>query len=121
VDLLALLGGFVSQRVKNLSVTEINAIFGGFKMEDTTVGQELIAMGQIKGETIGSLKTLRENVIDVLTTKWTPPGKNVLKRLGNVDDPVALKSLFRALLQARTRKQMQAALDAVLSDGKNGH
>ena len=121
VDLLALLGGFVSQRVKNLSVAEINTIFGDFKMEDTTVGQELIAMGQIKGEALGRLTTLREDVLDLLTTRWNPLSKNVLKQLGSVDDPVVLRSLFRALLQAKTRKQMQAALDAVLGNGKNGH
>lgn len=124
-DLLALLGGFVSQRVKNLTITEINEMFGGFKMEDTTVGQELIAMGRrvglSEGETLGRANAVREGVIDLLTTKWNPPSRTVLKQLESVDNALALKSLFHKLLQAKTRKQMQAALDAVLGNGKNGH
>ncbi len=98
-------------------------------MEETTIGKELIAMGRhighsegrVEGETLGRLKTLREDVIDLLTTRWSPPSRIVLKQLSSIDDSVALKSLFRALLQAKTRKQMQAALDAVLGNGKNGH
>ena len=129
VDLLALLGGFVSQRVTQLSLAEINDMFGGFKMENTVVGQELIAMGrrigisegQAEGEVLGRLSALREDVLDLLTTRWSAPSRIVLKQLSGVDDPILLKSLFRSLLQAKTRKQMQAALDAVLGNGKNGH
>jgi hypothetical protein len=61
-----------------LSIAEINTIFGDFKMEGTTIGQDLIAMGQIKGETLGRTNAVREDVIDLLTSKWNSPNRTVL-------------------------------------------
>ena len=137
-DLLALLGGFISHRIKNLTVAEIKQMFGGFKMEDTAIGKELIALGHRaghtegliegqteghakgleEGENLGSLKTLRESVVDLITTRWCSPGKYLLARLEKTDDIMLLKGLFRALLKAKTRKQMENALGTALNNEK---
>ncbi len=61
-DLLALLGGFIIHAIKDLTVEEINQMFGDFKMEETQVGRELIDMGYRRGREegidFGSLQTL---------------------------------------------------------------
>jgi hypothetical protein len=135
------LGGFISHRIKNLTIIEIKQMFGGFRMEDTAIGKELIALGHRMGHTeghaeglteghieghaegleagenLGRLKALRESVVDLMVTRWTPPNKYVLERLEKVDDILLLKGLFRALLKAKTRKQMENALDTALNNG----
>jgi hypothetical protein len=45
-NLLSFLGGAISHRLKTKSVEEINNLFGGFAMEDTPVGQEILRKGE---------------------------------------------------------------------------
>ncbi|MGH7495508.1 MAG: DUF2887 domain-containing protein [bacterium] len=107
-------------------------------MEDTAIGKELIALGHRAGHTkghieghteghaegleegknLGSLKILRESVADLIATRWPPPNKHLLDKLERADDILLLKGLFHALLKARTRKQMETALDTALDNGK---
>jgi hypothetical protein len=75
-DLQALLGGFITHRLRDMSLKEINQLFGDFKMEDTRAGQDLIEIGVRQGREEGSMETLREVLIDLITAKWGRPGKS---------------------------------------------
>jgi len=49
-NLLSFLGGAISHRVKTMTKNEISNLFGGFNMEDTPVGQEILRIGEQRGE-----------------------------------------------------------------------
>jgi hypothetical protein len=117
-ELLSYLGGFMMHRLKESNLENINQLLGGFKMEDTQAGKDLIAIGVRQGEELGALLTMRENIVALLTAKLGRTGKNWRKELNAVRDTKALKTLYRAILNAKTQKQAQAAFDAVLGNGK---
>ena len=48
-NIVALLGGFISHRIKKMTLKDINQLLGGFKMEETQVGKDLIEIGIEKG------------------------------------------------------------------------
>ena len=125
-ELLPYLGGFLTHRLKESNLENINQLLGGFKMEDTQAGKDLITIGvrigreegREEGQELGSLLTLRELIVDLLTAKLGRTGKNWRKDLNTVQDAKVLKTLYRAVLNAKTHKQTQAAFDAVLGNGK---
>jgi len=49
-NLLSFLGGAISHRVKKMTKNEIGNLIGGFNMEDTPVGQEILQIGVQRGE-----------------------------------------------------------------------
>jgi hypothetical protein len=61
---LALLGGFIAHRVKNLTLKEIDQFLGDFKMEDTQVGKDLIASKDKKAN--------RSNAQNIVR-RWSEP------------------------------------------------
>ena len=112
-NLLALLGGFIVHSIKNLTLEEVNKMFGDFQMEDTQVGKELIAMGR--------LQTQREYLNDRLSTRFKPVEKVWLDQLNAINNSMALKTIYRAVLQAKSRKQVKAAFDAALGNGQKSN
>lgn len=52
-QLLSFLAGAISHRVKSLTIAALNKLFGGFAMEDTPIGQELVQRGVQKGIPLG--------------------------------------------------------------------
>lgn len=78
-------------------------------MEDTRAGQELIEMGRLQAK--------REDIIDFLGIKLGRMDEAWREELNTLKDPAALKTLYHAILQAKTRKQVQAAFDAILGNG----
>ncbi len=76
-------------RLRDLPLEEVNKILGDIKMEDTQAGKDLIAIGYrqgreegveegvekgvekgiARGRDLGSLQTLRENLMDLLLAK----------------------------------------------------
>jgi hypothetical protein len=109
-DLLSYLGGFMMHRLKESNLENINQLLGGSKMEDTRAGKDLIEMG--------SRETLHENIIDLLTVKLGRMDKAWQEELSAMKDLAVLKTLYRTILQAKTRKQVKEACDAVLGNGK---
>jgi hypothetical protein len=109
-DLLSYLGGFMMHRLKESNLENINQLLGGSKMEDTQAGKDLIEMG--------SLRTLHEVITDMLAVKLGQTEEAWREELETIKDSTVLKTLYRALLQAKNRKQVKEAFDAVLGNGK---
>jgi hypothetical protein len=118
LELQALLGGFIMHRLSDMSLKEINQLFGDFKMEDTRAGKDLIEIGVRQGHELGSVETLREILADMITTKLGRPEKNWLEQLDIINNVTVLKGLYQAIRHAKSRKQMKAAFDAALGNGK---
>jgi hypothetical protein len=120
-DLLALLGGFIVHRVRELSLYEINQLFGDFKMEDTQVGKDLIAIGvgvgREEGRELGSLETLHENLTELLATKLGRIEKAWPEEIKSIKDLSALKALYSSVLHAKSRKQVKDLLHASFGNG----
>jgi len=87
-------------------------------MEDTQAGKDLIAIGVRQGQELGSIRTLREIIIDLLTVKLGRTDEAWRKELKAIKDIIVLKTLYRAILNAKTRKQAKDAYEAVLGNGK---
>lgn len=95
-------------------------------MEDTQAGKDLIAIGvrigrdegRDEGQELGTRLAMRENIVELLMMKLGRTEKNWRKELNTIKDIKALKTLYRAILNAKTHKQVQAAFDAVLGNGK---
>lgn len=137
-DLIAWLGGFIMHRLRDSSLEEVNKILGDIKMEDTQAGKDLIAIGYRRGREegveegvekgiekgiergrdLGSLQTLRDNLMDLLLTKLGRVEKSWLEQLETADSVTVLKAIYRTVLQAKTPKQVRAAFDAALGNGK---
>lgn len=109
-DLLSYLGGFMMHRLKESNLENINQLLGGSKMEDTQAGKDLIEMG--------SRATLHEILVDLLTVKLGQPEDAWREELNTINDITVLKTLYRALLNAKSRRQAKDAFDAVLGNGK---
>jgi hypothetical protein len=117
-DLLSYLGGFMMHRLKESNLENINQLLGGSKMEDTQAGKDLIAIGVRQGQELGTLLAMRENIIDLLTAKLGQTEKTWRKELNTIKDIKVLKTLYRAILNAKSRKQAKDAFEAVLGNGK---
>jgi predicted transposase YdaD len=133
-DLLALLGGFIVHRIRNLTLAKINQLFGDFKMEDTLVGKELIEIGVLKGREegrkqgrkegrkegrkLGSLQTMREMITDLINSKLGRVERNWRTQLNMINQISTLKALYHAVLHAKSGKQVQTAFDSVFGNGK---
>jgi hypothetical protein len=79
-------------------------------MEDTQVGKELME--------IGGLEMLRENLSDLITTKLGRPERAWFEQMNALNDLALLKNLYRAILHAKTPKQVKEAIDGALGNGK---
>jgi hypothetical protein len=112
--LVELLGGFIAHRLKESSLEIINQLLGGSKMEDTRTGKDLIEIGVRQG----GIDVLREVLTDLITAKLGRPEKTWLEQVNTINDVKLLKALYRAILQAKSRKQVKAAFDAALGNGK---
>ena len=113
-DLLSLLGGFMMHRLKESPLETINQLIGDAKMEDTQAGKDLIEIGVRQG----GVETLREVLSDLITAKLGRPEKNWFEQMKTVNDVMLLKTLYHAILYAKSRKQVKAAFDAALGNGK---
>jgi hypothetical protein len=77
-----------------------------------------VRRGREEGRELGSLETLRENLSDLVTAKLGRPEKSWLTQVNTINDITLLKALYRAILHAKSRKQVKAAFDAALGNGK---
>jgi hypothetical protein len=117
-DLLSLLGGFMMHRLKESHLETINQLIGGTKMEDTQAGKDLIAIGVRQGREEGSVETLHENLVDLVTAKLGRPERNWLEQLDTLNKVTVLKGLYQAILHAKSRKQVKAAFEAALGNSQ---
>ena len=123
VNLLALLGGFVSHRIKKLNLTEINQLLGGFKMEDTQVGRDLIAIGIeqgiekgiekgiAKGIEKGIEKGKHQLILSLLSYKFKNIPEDVVNQINTITEDVKLDEIALRTLELTSLDQLKKLLN----------
>jgi hypothetical protein len=61
---------------------------------------------------------LHENLSDLITAKLGRLEKSWFEQMKTVNDVTLLKTLYHAILHAKSRKQVKAAFEAALGNGK---
>jgi Protein of unknown function (DUF2887)/Domain of unknown function (DUF4351) len=94
-DLLALLGGFATHRDKRFTLEKINKLFGGFKMEETTVGKELIQIG------------VRRVILRQITRRFGTVPVTIRRQIEKIDKIKQLEHIADGLLEVKDLKQLR--------------
>lgn len=94
-DLLALLGGFAIHRVKRLTLEKLNDFFGGFKMQDTLIGKQLIDIG------------LRRAIFSLIEHRFGAVPGNIRRRVEKITNPKRLERIVGELLRVNDLKQLE--------------
>jgi len=102
-NILALLGGFISHRIKQLSLQDINQILGGFKMEDTQVGRDLIGIGIEKGK--------QQTLLNQLSYKFGKVPEDIINRINSISDEMKLDDLSIKILELTDLNQLKKHLN----------
>lgn len=119
IDVLALLGGFISHRLKKLTLKDINQLLGGFKMEETRVGKDLIEIGIEKGFEKGIEKGLEKGIekgkqqtlVNLLSYKFGKIPEDVVNRINSISDGMKLDDLTRKVLDLTDLDQLKKHLN----------
>lgn len=133
--LIGLLGAFVLHRLGNISLKALNALLGGFMMENTQVGQELMELGRLKGYHQGhsegielglekgiekgiekGLLVARSNVLQVLTRRFKRSSQratHLVERLGSLE---AASSALTAALDAESLEALEQILSGLVEE-----
>lgn len=102
IDLLSLLGGFAAHRVKRLTLAKINKLFGGFKMEDTLVGKELIAIGLQKG-----LKSTHRVLLRLIARRFGKVPVTIRRQIEGITETERLEHIAEGLFEVKDLKQLR--------------
>lgn len=98
-DLLTLLGGFATHRVKRLTLGMFNQLVGGFKMEDTRIGKELIQIGVQQG--------MHRLLLQQIAQRFGPVPVTLRRQIEKITDARQLERIAGGLLKANDLKQLQ--------------
>ncbi|MCI0695349.1 DUF4351 domain-containing protein [candidate division KSB1 bacterium] len=105
--LLTLLGNFATHRVTRLTLKKFNQLVGGFKMEDTQIGKDLIRIGVLKGIPQGMQRLLLRQIAQRFGT--VPVA--IRHRLEKITDAKLLEHIAEGLLEANNLKQFQQLVE----------
>lgn len=97
-ELLSLLGGFVTHRIKRLTPKEFNKLVGGFMdftFEDTRFGKELMGMGS------------RSIILEQIAHRFGMVPDDIRRRLERIYDAKRLKRIGSGLLEVEDLKQLK--------------
>ncbi len=97
-ELLSLLGSFVMHRVKKLTLNMFNQLVGGFKMEDSRMGKELMGMGG------------RLVIFKLIEERFGAVPHDVRRRLERIYDPKRLERIAGGLLKVKDIKQLKTLI-----------
>lgn len=125
--LIGLLGAFVLHRLGNISLKALNALLGGFMMENTQVGQELMELGRLKGYHQGQAEGIemglekglliaRSNVLQVLTRRFKRSSQratHLVERLGSLE---TASSALTAALDAESIEALEEVLSGLVEE-----
>ncbi|MBF0476538.1 MAG: hypothetical protein HQK59_12050 [Deltaproteobacteria bacterium] len=77
-------------------------------LANTVAGQELIQMGEERGE----LKKARDDVIEVLATRFDLIPQSISDRVNQIESKEALKQIFRLAIKVENLEAFKARLEA---------
>ncbi|MBC8184167.1 DUF2887 domain-containing protein [candidate division KSB1 bacterium] len=106
-NILSLLGGFISHRIKKLTLKDINKLLGDFKMEDTQVGKDLIEIGLEKGIEKGKRQTL----LSLLSYKFGKIPKPIINHINSISDNKKLDDLALKIIELTELDQLKNLLN----------
>jgi len=98
-NILALLGGFISHRIKKLTLEDINQMLGGFKMEDTQVGKDLMEKGK------------KQTLLNQLSYKFGQIPEGIINRINSISDDMKLDDLSIKILELTDLDQLKKHLN----------
>lgn len=106
-NMLTLLGGFIAHRIKNLTLNDINHLIGGFKMEDTQVGKDLIALGWEEGREEGKYQLL----LNQISHKFGTIPEDIINRIQTIKNKKQLDTLGTAILDLTDLEELKKILN----------
>jgi len=110
-NILALLGGFISHRIKKLTLKDINELLGDFKMEDTQVGKDLIEIGLEKGIERGIEKGKIQTLLNQLYYKFGKIPKPIINQINSISDEKKLDDLAIKIIELTELDQLKKILN----------
>lgn len=102
-QLLGLLAGAISHRIKSVTIQELNKFFGGFTMEDTPIGQELVQMGLQKG--------IQQVVVKLVSTRFGAIPESLRAKIQATNNPERLEQIATSLFTIQSVEELQALLN----------
>lgn len=102
-NLLSYLGGAISHRVKGVSQADLNKLFGGFVMEDTPVGQEILQIGIGRGIPQGIHLVLFKQ----LAARFGTVPEELRQKLQAIDDVENLERIATLLLTIQSMDELK--------------
>jgi len=138
-QLIGLLGAFVLHRLGPMGVFEINRLLGGFMLEDTQVGRELMEMGRIKGYDQGRSEGLEEGiekgiekgiakgiekglliaqsgVLQVITRRFKRPSPRVIHLVGRLTTLEVASFALTLALEAESLEALEETLSGLADE-----
>ncbi|MBF0476537.1 MAG: DUF2887 domain-containing protein [Deltaproteobacteria bacterium] len=108
IELLDILALFFLHRFRGVSRTEVVDMLH-LDLANTVVGQELIQMGEERGE----LKNARDYVIAVLATRFDLVPQNISDQVNQIENRETLNQLVRLAAKAENLETFRAKLEAL--------
>ena len=118
-NILALLGGFIAHQIKKLTLKEINKLLGGYKMEDTQVGKDLIEIGVVRGIEKGIEKGLekgiekgkRQTLLNQLSYKFGKIPEDIINNINSISEEAKLDDLAIKIIKLTDLDQLKKLLN----------
>lgn len=114
-NLLTLLAGFLVHRLKDkINLIRLKRLMGGFMLEDTLVGQELIEMGIQKGKLEGKLEGKIQDILDIITIKFEFIPDDVEEIIKNIKKESKLTSILHKVAKASSIEEIREFLKKMI-------
>ena len=94
-NLLSFLGGAISHRVKKMTKNEIGTLIGGFNMEDTPVGQEILRIGE------------QRILFKLITARFGVVPEDIRQKIQAIQDTENLEQLATLLLTIQSVDELK--------------
>jgi len=94
-NLLSFLGGAISHRVKKMTKNEIGNLIGGFNMEDTPVGQEILRIGE------------QRILFKLITARFGVVPEDIRQKIQAIQDTENLEQLATLLLTIQSVDELK--------------
>jgi hypothetical protein len=98
-NLLEFLGGFISHRIKTLSKEFLTKLLGGFAMEDTLVGQEIMRMG------------IQRTLLKLIAARFGTVPENIRQKIQTLDNNEALDRIAAALFTIQSVDELTSLVN----------